>query len=173
MAILERYEEINNVVQKRPMTGCIPWAIEWMISYKGVVANVWKIPESQLGVFQYKYDLESLHIGTNSFQSIKAAIEHDYHTIRLEQISYQTTEEQQKFQHIERLLQGGTPCIMPIKLSPQVPTHVMPIVEVNTNYIRVIWSIVNNNQEIQSFPINRLVMLHSQGLSGNNILFLQ
>ena len=32
---------------------------------------------------------------------------------------------------------------------------------------------MTSNQEIHSFPINRLVMLHSQGLSGNNILFLQ
>ncbi|MCJ7571909.1 MAG: hypothetical protein MUO82_08545 [Candidatus Thermoplasmatota archaeon] len=62
---------------------------------------------------------------------------------------------------------------MPIKQFPQVPTHVMPIIEVNTKYIRVIWSIAKNNQEIQSFPISRLVMLHSRGLSGNNILFLQ
>ncbi|MCJ7571910.1 MAG: hypothetical protein MUO82_08550 [Candidatus Thermoplasmatota archaeon] len=92
MAKLERYNEINNVVQKREITGCIPWAIEWMIRYKGMVANDWKIPEGQLDVFQDNYDLESLCIGTNSFQSIKTAIEHDYNTIQLGLMSFQTNQ---------------------------------------------------------------------------------
>ena len=77
MPELNRYSEINNVVQRSPITGCIPWAIEWMIRYKGVIHNYCKIPEVNLTNFQDDYDLAYRQIASNSFDSVVTAIKND------------------------------------------------------------------------------------------------
>jgi len=150
-----------------PEHGCIPWAIEWMIRYKGNVTGSWEIPSNQLNNFQTTYNVyrQTHRAARNTYASVLRAIEANHPGVGfVRDNTYQRNQAMQKFQQIENLIGQGTPCITTIRLLPHHNAHIVPVVEINPNDIAVIWNIPNTGiQQIQRFSKNSLYQMHNAG----------
>ena len=174
MTTLARYNEIVPPLND-PVLGCIPWAIEWMMRYKGTVSGSWEIPSNQLHNFQTTYNLHRQTNGTtrNTYANILAAIIANHPNVGLVRCTtYQSGQAVQKFQRIESFIGQGIPCITSIKLRAQRNAHIVPVVEIRQDDIDVIWNIPNSGiQDIQSISKTDLFRMHNAG-HGTEFMYL-
>jgi hypothetical protein len=176
MPSLSQYSQINNVIQQDRRNGCIPWALEWSIRYKHLITGQWKIPRNSLNTFQHDYNLYVRTNRTiqNTFASILKEIRKNHSRTGLYHYQkFQQGDGSRKILFIERQILRGNPCIMPIKLTP-TSTHIMPIVEFDSNDLKMIWEIrQNGSQIICQVPRSYLIQIHDLNLSGKDIIIVK
>ena len=166
MTVLPRYSQIIVPLIDTDL-GCTPWAIEWMIRYKANATNSWEIPECDLDIFQHKYNLHEQTGGDieNTYVNILEMAREFHPNIGLIHCNnYGNGQAVQKYQHIEQLIGQGMPCITTIRLPPQDNAHIVPVTEVGSDDVGVIWNITSSgHQEIRSFPKTDLYHMHNAG----------
>jgi hypothetical protein len=176
MPSLSRYNQINNVILQDRRYGCIPWAIEWSIRYKHLITGQWKIPVNSLNTFQQDYNLYVRTNRTiqNTFATILKEIRKNHSRTRLYHYKkFQQGGGSGKILFIEKQILRGNPCIMPLKLTP-TSTHIMPIVEFDSNDFKMIWEIRQNGfQIICQVPKSYLIQIHNSNLSGRGFIVVR
>ena len=166
MPVLPRFNLIN-VHQVDPNYGCTVWAMEWLIRYKGSVYGNWEIPQGELDFFQYRFNLHEQTDGDieNTFPNVLEIIREFYPHIGLIHCNtYGNNQAVQKYQQIEQLITQGIPCITSIRLLSQPNAHVVPVIEINSNDVRVIWGISTSGVlRIGTIAKTSLFQMHSAG----------
>jgi len=170
MAKLKNYKQIV-VPQRHKKTGCIPTGIEWMVRYKASQTGEMNIPENDLNDFQEDFDLELNGTGNNWFSSIKKEVEKKHPEISLEIVEFNTGTE--KYNYIEKLIEKGTSCIIPIRRTQYEDAHIVPVVEIDKTEVKVIWDAdFNVGSKIKPISRGDLIRLHDGGIIGKAILIL-
>jgi len=176
MAVLNRYGELTNAIQRRNLTGCIPWAIEWMIKYKQHTTSNRILTDAQLSTFQDDYDLQHQSGGTtiNTFETIIPAIKQNHSSIQLFlRNNFRNEAGARKIRFIDGQIEIGNPCLIPVKYSPTT-VHIMPAIEITDTLVKLIWEIKPNGQQIiWEMTKNCLIEMHDMGLSGRGVVVLR
>lgn len=166
MTVLPGYNQINVPLIDTDL-GCTPWAIEWMIRYKANTTDIWEIPEYDLDLFQYKYNLHEQTNGEikNTYINILELVREFHPNIGLVHCNtYGTGQAEQKYQRIDQLIGQGIPCITTIRLVYQDNAHIVPVVEFGSNNMAVIWTITSSgHQDIRIIPKTDLFQMHNAG----------
>jgi len=161
MEILKDYEG-TLVVQRNPITGCIPSAIEWMMKYKGV-----EVPNN----FQEKYDLENQKIAENTFKTVHSAVLKTYSKLNFEFLEFDNGKD--KLAHIEKRISEQIPCLISITQSPTGGWHIVPVVEIDSTNVFVLWmDTFDIVKQIKRRPRRNLEMMHDRWPGGKDILAL-
>jgi len=176
MTSLPQYRQINNVIQQDRRYGCIPWAIEWSIRYKHLITGQWRIPVNSLNTFQQDYNLyvRTNRTTPNTFSTILNEIRKNHSRTRLYHYQrFQQGAGNRKILFIEKQILKGNPCIMPLKLT-RTSTHIMPVVEVDSNKFKMIWEIQQNGAlVIFQVPKSVLINIHDSNLSGKAFIVVR
>lgn len=163
MAVLSDYKNIC-VTQKNPQTGCIPTGIEWMLRYKGIQGV-------DFSCFQERFDLQGRQLANNNFDTVRNAITQIYSFLKLDKKEFQTGKEKLTF--IEDLISKGTPCLISITLTPFGGWHIVPVVKIDEEIVKVLWLHVPDiTKQTVSFLRAHLEFIHDNWLGGQDILYL-
>ena len=161
MPKLNNYEE-TLVVQRNPITGCIPSAIEWMIRHKETEA-----PDD----FQEKYDLEANGKGKNTFETVSSAVQKEFSDLNFEFLEFDNGKD--KLEHIEKRISEQTPCLISITQSPTGGWHTVPVVEIDSGSVFVLWmDTYDIVKQIRRYPRLNLEMMHDKWKGGKDTLAL-
>lgn len=165
MAILSGYKNIC-VVQRNPQTGCIPTGVEWMLRYKGIQGI-------DFTNFQERFDLDlqKRKLGINNFNSVSTAITQAYPAAKFASKPFSTGKEKLSF--IEDLILKGIPCLVSIALTPFGGWHIVPVVEIDKDIVKVLWlHDPDITKQVASFLRAHLEFIHDNWVGGQDILYL-
>lgn len=162
------------VVQRRPLTGCIPTGYETLLRAAGV-------SDVDFATFQDDFDLDKdIEVGEipqNNFDSVSNAISQKYPHIQFKRIIFQKGEGQKKLKFIENNLNQKRLVLISLNMLPianQSGWHIMPVVDMDDEYLYLV-SAVRNNGEVQlmKLPKQEVVRIHEQFDGGDDVAYLE
>ena len=154
----------NVLVIQRNRTGCIPTGFEWLIRYLGIT-NV------SLATFQDDFDLERRHIGENNFDSVADAVMSRYPHLSINSREFDSG--QTKIEFIRDLIARDVPCVMSLTLSPSGGWHIVPVVSIDDQRIKIIYVVNRYGYQSHDYPIAELVYRHNNWSGGKDIAWVQ
>jgi len=159
---LENYNQIS-VVQRNPVTGCIPASIEWLLRYHDInIGTSWDN-------FQ-----ESVDCGLSStFLSVLQKIEEIYGYSKDNFEVEDFSGAQDKCDKIRNLIDSGDGCIVSISNGPSQGWHITPAVEYDEDKL----VILDLSRPIGNQRVERLwrwiIYIHNTYNGGKDILWLR
>jgi len=159
---LENYNQIS-VVQRDPVTGCIPASIEWLLRYHGI----------NIGVSWNDFQ-ESVDCGESStFSSVPQKIEevYGYNKDNFEMKDFISARD--KCDKIRDLINSGDGCIVSISNGLGQGWHITPAVEYDEDKLVILdLSRPIGNQRVE-YPWRRIIYNHNTYDGGKDILWLR
>lgn len=153
------------VVQRDPVLGCIPTGYEWML-------RVAEIQGISLATFQDDFNLQALGRGENNFDTIADAVECTYSHVRIRRRSF--GQGQEKIDFIRSLIESKTPCLVSLTLTPRGGWHIMPVVYIDDQIIRLILEVDPTGLiHCVELRFKEAIRRHDQWPGGNNIAWLE
>jgi hypothetical protein len=164
MTELSNWENIR--VPQRHYTGCVPTGYEWLIRYLGV-------PGVNLETFQEDFDLDlnQKTLPQNNFQSVGSKITARYPHINIQIKSYDQGLE--KIQAIRSLIEKQSPCLVSIALGGSAGCHIMPVVYIDNNIIKMIHDAKEGENHVWGLPIEDVIQIHNYGRDGKDIAWIK
>lgn len=154
------------VAQKRPATGCIPTAYEFLLR----TANASGIDFS---TFQDDFDLDR-NGGTpqNNFTSVATAVQKKYPFVGFNVREFKTGAE--KLEFVEQRLRAKQPTIISLTLRPEGGWHIMPVVDADQDALTLLWSI-DSSGNVKTARITKVefVRVHDQWPGGKDVAYLE
>lgn len=118
------------IVQRDSDFGCIPAGYEWLLRISGVRGV-------DFDHFQEEFNLQAQGKANNNFDSIADVIELRYPHIRIRRKGFDRGSE--KVQFLQDLIERNIPCLMSLALTPQGNWHIMPVISIDSQKIKLIW----------------------------------
>ena len=158
MPELSNWDDI--IVPQRHRTGCIPTGYEWLIRYLGIQGV-------NLETFQEDFDLGN----GNNFVSIADRVKSRHPHINIEIQNFDQGLE--KIRAIRTLIENGTPCLISLALGRTSGWHIMPIVYVSGQRIRMIHHASERGNLTWGFPIQEVIWRHNNMQGGKDIAWIE
>jgi len=155
------------VVQRNPLSGCIPAGTEWLLRYH-------RAGGVDFRRFQEEFDRESNGTGGgNTFGSIKQDVEARHSHITLEHENFGQGDGVKKLDRVETLVRTNVPCLLALLL-PNGYFHAVPVIEIDADAIRVRWMhhAQNEDQTVQLFR-GDIARWHAQSAGGHDLLWVK
>src|SRR6266508_615373 len=125
------------VSQRNRLTGCIPTGYEILLRAahaRGIDFNT----------FQEDFDVESKRLGENNFKTVAEAIQIRYPQASIEVAVFSSGAEKLRF--LEEQLSQKRPVIVSIALGPSGGWHIMPVVDADSDTLRLLWETLPRGQ---------------------------
>lgn len=155
---------LHVVVQRDPDLGCIPTGLEWML-------RVVRFSGIDFDRFQDEFNLQAKGIAENNFESIANAVQIKYPNVKIEHKDFGDGKEKVEF--ITKLVQKGEPCLLSLALQPNGSWHIMPIIYIDNNLVRTIWSAKpDGTLTICEYGLDDIINRHDNWAGGKDIAWL-
>jgi hypothetical protein len=121
--------------------------------------------------FQEEFNLQAQGKANNNFDTIADAIELRYPHVRIRRKGFDRGSE--KVQFLQDLIERSTPCLMSLALTPQGRWHIVPVVSIDSQKIKLIWGVDSiRGPVICEIEKTEVVRRHDNWPGGKDIAWL-
>lgn len=162
------------VIQRRPLSGCVPTGYEMLLRVAGVM-------EIKFDTFQDEFDLDIARRPQdeykNNFVSVANAVHEKYPHVKFRVVSFAQGKGIDKLGLIEERLALHQMVLVSITLKPingQNGWHIMPIVDMTEDDIVLLVGVLQNGRkQLRTMKKSEFVRIHDEYEGGNDVAYLE